>query len=72
MLSAVKPLSTSQSLRGDQKGLRRVSEDSRLRTGKKDFEGEEGNSTNALRHRLAHGRYFTTGDGWKTISNFFI
>ena len=32
---------------------------------KKEFWGEEGNSTNALRHRLAHGRYFATGDGGK-------
>lgn len=32
---------------------------------KKEFWGEEGNSRNALRHRLAHGRYFRPGDGEK-------
>ena len=32
---------------------------------KKEFWGEEGNSTDALRHRLAHGRYFATGDAGK-------
>jgi len=32
---------------------------------KKDFWGEEGNSTNALRHRLIHGRYFESDDGKK-------
>ena len=39
---------------------------------KKEFWGEEGNATNALRHRLAHGRYFAAGDGGGTIWNFFI
>lgn len=32
---------------------------------KKEFWGEEGNSANALRHRLAHGRYFEPEDGEK-------
>lgn len=32
---------------------------------KEEFWGKEGNSTDALRHRLAHGRYFTSGDAGK-------
>lgn len=32
---------------------------------KREFWGEEGNSTNALRHRLTHGRYFGPDDGGK-------